>query len=165
MPHDPRFIDGDDNPQQYEPNFIDRQPVAGPFDGLLVIMNMPEGGFRREYDEVVGEAIKQAHADGWLVMYVADGLTGLHRPPAHYDEVDGMDHFRLFSSLGISDEFDYIPSIRMAQFGRMAEAIASRGQEFGFPSRRLFAKVVGACKIGGVASLVPPTDVKTEIRR
>jgi hypothetical protein len=142
-----------------DPNEISDPSTFGPFDGCLVVMNIGKETYGDVYKtspayiEQVENCIADAHADGWLVLYLFDSDTGAQPQPEEFDFVEGMDFFRPMSSIcGRKDSnFALLPDKRSEQFAEMKKQICSK---FRVGSRVVF---VGQCSIDSVKVLLPPT--------
>lgn len=142
------------------PNFIDRPPYLGPFEGVLILLNVGYGFERidKEYDRAIVEQINKAHAGNWLIVYASTGDVGVDEPPEHYDYIEERDLPRLITYCGRPDtNFDLMPGTRTEQFRRMAHAVLVN-PELRF-NPRFRAIIMGRCSIDRTPCLIPATEV------
>jgi len=147
----------------YEPNFIDRPDTYGPFDGVLLVLNIGEDNYEslnlpQEYEDALQDALANAHADGWAVIYLFDNMRGVCNPPEHFEFTEEVDFYRLMrQTVGTGEaSFSRVASERAQQFESMLENIWKH-QDFMFVGRS--ASIVGLCRVGGERVLFPVTAI------
>ena len=144
-----------------DPNEMSDPSAFGPFDGCLVVMNIGLETYNDVYKlspayiEQVENCVADAHADGWLVLYLFDSDTGAQPPPEEFDVIEGMDFFRpMGMTCGRKDSnFALLPDKRNEEFAEMKRQIRSKFRAGG---ETVF---VGQCSIDSVKVLLPPTKV------
>lgn len=141
----------------------DGPTISGPYDGLLLIMNIGDESNREsplpyDYDRSLREAMANAHASGWAIVYCFD--KGTENPPEDFDFVDGQDHLRLMGETCKRPEADFsgMPEARMGQLTAMAQATFDKTDTFKFTQRA--AMVAGRCRIEGLDALLPVTSLR-----
>ena len=133
----------------------------GPFDGCLMVMNIGEDTkhvMTPEFHEQLTNAVADAHASGWVVLWVFDNETGAMKLPDDWDVIEDMDFVRMmFDVCGRKDSnFPTLPGARMEQFKAMAQCARSHNS---FDIRGRATKIMGSCSIDGVKVLMPLIDV------
>ena len=128
----------------------------GPYEGLLIIMNVGKTcpPVPVDYQDMLIDEVSQAHANGWLVVYVGD--KGVSLPEDYLDYIEDFDHIRLMHDFCGRKEADFsiLPDERAKELSAMAQHGFSRPH---FSFQGTSARIVGRCKIGGKETLIPPT--------
>lgn len=143
------------------------QPAAdeafGPFDGVLIVMNIGRDNYRnldmpKAYSEAVQDAVKQAHADGWAVIYAFDSKCGIDQPPDDWDFLPGHTHYRLMNDVcgRRFADFSLLPTPRMDEFRAMFEHLKLH-KAFNFQGNGQL--LIGSCRIDQLPVLLPLTVV------
>jgi len=131
-----------------------KEEGMGPFDGLLIVMNIgEETPVPSDYAIVMAGEIDEAYAAGWLVLHVYD--KGISVPPD--EAIEGMCLPVLSSACGEGElKFDLMPGKRLEQLKKMASHFwANSGLDF--TSRN--CKVMGRCLIDGAEVFLPPQQI------
>ena len=135
---------------------------AGPFDGVLIVLNVGVENFKslpKEFLQSVRDAVGDAHAAGWLVLYLFDSAIGAQPPPEEFDNIEGFDFYRNMHDVwgrNVAD-FEPLPDKRMKEFVSLAESV----REYkGFVVQGKAAKIVGQCSIAGSKTLMPVVEIK-----
>lgn len=137
--------------------------VHGPYDGLMLIMNVGEDLVRTrplpyDYERSLREAMAAAHAAGWAIVYCFD--KGTEKPPEDFEFIESHDHLRLMGETCKRQEADFsgMPDVRMAEFKAMAQATFDKIDTFKFTRRA--ATIAGRCRIAGMDVLLPVTSLR-----
>jgi hypothetical protein len=135
--------------------WLDEKPLE-PFDGVLVVMNIGEENYEdiwqrdRDYATKVEEAVRSAHAKGWLVLFLFDDDWGVMPAPQAFDILEDQDFVRPTKMIckDLRDlNFSGDPNTRMHQFGDiLCGIVAHKYWKF----RKLKAQIMGLCTIEGV---------------
>ena len=139
----------------------DENKPAGPFDGVLIVLNVGNENFKslpKEFLQSVRDAVGEAHASGWLVLYLFDAFTA-QPPPEEFDNIEGMDFYRRLQEVWGRDKADFepLPEKRMKEFLSLAESVR---QYKGFVVQGKGVKAIGACSIAGSKTLMPLVEIK-----
>lgn len=131
-------------------------------NGCLMVMNIGNDNFETlpdNYLNQIRDRVGQAHADGWMVLYVFDSATDPSKPPEYFDTAEEMDTVRMmFDVCGRRDSnFNLIPEQRLAEFNAIATSIINH-PAFETLRSENFA-ICGQCSIDGQKVLLPPFDL------
>lgn len=144
--------------------WADQQKGHGPFNGVLFIFNLgcdnwTQEMIPREYEAGLCEAIANAHADGWMTLYVFDRMKGTSLPPEGLEFFEQMDFVRLSTALGLdSASFPLDPDARRVALSRMFHDFLERNaDEFVAVGR---GAAMGLCLVGGDKVLMPFCEVR-----
>lgn len=146
------------------PNFIDKPEQYGPFNGALLVLNIGQDNIDKlgirlgsNYYEELVEAIADAMADGWAIMYLFDSEHGVSEEPDGFEDHEDITFRRLLGKtcgMEVAD-FSLIPSERKKQFESMRKHL----QEVEDLVVGDDMAVMGSCKIGGDKVLMPLTPI------
>ena len=142
--------------------WLNKKEVAGPFDGVLVVLNIGDGNYKtfsEKYIASVREAVNDAHAAGFLVLYLFDTIVGAMPPPDEFDNMEDMDFYRMMKDIWARDKADFapLPNKRMEEFMGLVKSI-KESKLFSIPGKG--AKIIGSCSIAGSQTLMPLTEIK-----
>ena len=140
----------------------DEKKPAGPFDGVLIVLNIGKENYKslpEKFVQSVRDAVGEAHAAGWLVLYLFDSAIGAQPPPEEFDNIEGFDFYRRVQDVWgrSAADFEPLPDKRMKEFVSLAESIR---QYKGFLIQGKAAKVIGSCSIAGSKTLMPLVEIK-----
>lgn len=121
------------------------------YDGMLMALNCGDDRVGGEFVADAAQAVAEAHARGWVVLYLFDE-DGPRSPAGGLEFIEGHDFVRVEDGK-ISLPGDY--EARRARLEEMRERLSSdderylvKGGSYG---------LLGACSMGGQEVLVPPT--------
>lgn len=131
-------------------------------NGCLLVMNIGNDNYNDlpdNYVKTISERVNQAHADGWMVLYVFDSEVDPSQPPEYFDSSEDMDKVRMFFDVcGRRDSnFNLIPAKRLEEFNAISECVINH-PDFECLRSANFA-VCGQCSIDGRKVLLPPFDL------
>jgi len=131
-------------------------------NGCLLVMNIGNDNIDSipiNYAEKIRERVNDAHANGWMVLYVFDSKTDPSKPPDYFDNGEEMDVVRMmFDVCGRKDSnFNLLPELRLKEFNAIADFVIEH-PDFDCLRSANFA-VCGLCSIDGDPVLMPPFDL------
>lgn len=141
------------------PNFVDATNVNGPFEGCLIVLNITQEELLAEdFVKVLSEAVAQAHADGWAVLYLHDNDKGASPVPDFVPQAEGHDFPMLMSNVCSREKasFSLVPSKKNDEFQALFDNIMTLE---GFCFEKNVGKLIGKCKLGGDDVMVPLTKI------
>lgn len=135
----------------------ERKQPLGPFDGVLVIMNVgSDAEPNSDGMKAIWRAYEKALSKGWLIMHVFD--RGIEPPPWFLGQVDGHNLPCISSRIGKEDfDFSFSPDERKAEFERISKVIFS-DDEVKFARHPGF-EIAGNCRIAGEDVVLPPIEL------
>lgn len=126
-------------------------------NGCLLVMNIGNDNYEaipNDFIEKVKDRVAEAHADGWMVLYVFDDKVDPSKPPEYFDDGQEMDAVRMMWDVcGRRDSnFNLYPEQRLKEFNAMSEAVVAAFEELMSANFAL----CGMCSIDGQKVLLPP---------
>ena len=140
----------------------DENKPLGPFDGVLIVLNIGNENFKslpEKFVSSVRDAVGEAHAAGWLVLYLFDFNT-VNPPPDEFDNMPEMDAYRRLKDVWKGKEeasFALLPTERNKEFLSLAGEIIVNKY---WTITRKNAKIIGSCSIASEKTLMPLTEIK-----
>ena len=138
------------------------KPEIQPFDGALILFNVGKGNYKsfpEEYFEKIREAVNQAHADGWAVLYLFDQEIVEGETPEELEFVEATDFVRLESkTIGVpSLRFPTIPEERICYIKGLLLSLDDPLGQFSVKKEKFI--IVGQCYIGKEKVFLPLTEI------
>lgn len=135
--------------------FINRKDEY--FNGCLMVMNIGNDNYEslpKEFIEKISERVREAHADGWMVLYVFDDVTDPSKAPDYFDSQEEMDFVRMMWGVcGRRDAvFALSPTQRLKEFNDISGHVIEAFEEL----RSENFAVCGMCSIETQKVLLPP---------
>ena len=141
--------------------WVDKQDNP-PFEGALILFNLGNENYKAfpsEYFEKIKEAVNQAHADGWAILYLFDQEIMAMTPPEELEFVESSDFSRLANkTMGVPTlRFPFMPEDRLCYIKGLLLSLEDPLGQFKIDGRDFI--IAGQCYIGKEKVFLPLTKV------